>query len=256
MTQKTYDFIIVGGGIIGLTTAHRLASLYPKAKITVLEKESCLGVHASGRNSGVLHSGIYYASDTIKAAMCAKGVKKMLTFAQENNIPYKPLGKVVVATTKEEGSLLSKLLNNAKNNNIEATLLDEKGIKEHELYANAPFGGIYCPSTAVIDSKAVLKALENSLTSKGVTFQFNCPITNTNSSKNQVIIGKNKTSYSYGHLFNCAGTQAVKLAQFFDIAQEYELLPFKGLYYKVSPEKDYMVKNNIYPVPDPRLPFL
>ena len=258
MTKNTqnYDFIIVGGGIVGLTVAHRLISLYPKLKIAILEKESKLGIHASGRNSGVLHSGIYYASDTLKASMCAQGAARMLAFAHEKNIPYKQLGKVIVATTKEEKSLLSKLLDNAKNNKIEATLLDEKEIKKHEPYAHAPFGGIYCPSTAVIDSKAVLNSLENSLIAKGVKFHFNSPVMTINSTQQQLFAGTNSTPYIYGHLFNCAGTQAVKLAQYFDIAQEYALLPFKGLYYKIKPEKDYMIRSNIYPVPDPALPFL
>lgn len=258
MTKRTksYDFIIVGGGIVGLTVANRLIALYPKSKIAILEKEPNLGVHASGRNSGVMHSGIYYTHDTLKAAMCAKGAASMLAFAQEKNISYQQLGKVIVATTEEEKPLLSKLLTNAKNNKIDAFLLDEKGIKEHEPYANAPFGGIYCPSTAVIDSKAVLKSLEETLIKKGVVFHFNSPVVSINAKQQELFAGKNSHFYIYGHLFNCAGTQAVKLAQCFDIAQEYALLPFKGLYYKIKSEKDYKVCSNIYPVPNPALPFL
>lgn len=255
---KNYDFIIMGAGIVGLTVAKRLTVLYPNASIALIEKEARLGVHASGRNSGVMHSGIYYGSDTLKASMCTQGAARMIEFAKEHGIAYKQEGKVIVATSESEEKALQKLLENAKNNHIEATHLDEAGIRKIEPYAKAPFGGIYCPTTAVIDSPAVLSSLEKILKAKGVAFHFDSLILSIDPEKQKLSLGKNANTevYGYKHLFNCAGTSAVRLANYFDIANEYELLPFKGLYYKVKPEKDYLVKSNIYPVPDPALPFL
>ncbi len=254
--MKQYDFIIVGAGIVGLTLADRLITSYPEAKIALFEKEAVLGMHASGRNSGVMHSGIYYGSDTLKAKFCKEGATRMLAFAEENGIAYRKLGKVIVATSEQEGLALSKLLENAKNNKIEAFAIDEAGVHEYEPYARAPFGGIYCPATAVIDSPAVLNTFFNRLTKKGVAFHFNSPVFTIESGKKTLHIAKATEKYCYGHLFNCAGTSAIRLARFFGFAHEYELLPFKGIYYKIKRDKDYIVRNNIYPVPDPALPFL
>ncbi len=251
-----YDFIIVGAGIVGLTVANRLTALYPDASIALLEKEPSLGVHASGRNSGVLHSGIYYGSDTLKASMCTEGAQRMVAFAKENSIACHQLGKIIVATSEQEETSLKKLLENAKKNKIQAFHLNEAEVQKYEPYAKAPFGGVYCPSTAVIDSKAVLNVLYQYLLSKKVVFHFNCSVASIESQSKKIWAGKGQAIYSYGHLFNCAGTSAVQLARYFGLANEYELLPFKGLYYKIKAEKDYIVRSNIYPVPDPALPFL
>ncbi|HEY8096655.1 MAG TPA: FAD-dependent oxidoreductase, partial [Methylobacter sp.] len=173
MINKPYDFMIVGAGIVGLTVAWELKKRHPVASIVILEKESDVGKHASGRNSGVMHSGVYYGSSTLKAKVCSTGAVRMREFAQEHNIAYKRLGKVIIATTERDLLTIDRLIKNARENGVSAELLDEKGIREIEPYASPFQAGIYCPDTAVIDSNAVVQKLRELLDEAGVRFEFN-----------------------------------------------------------------------------------
>lgn len=248
------DFVIIGAGIIGLTTAFELKKCFPKASIVVLEKESALGKHASGRNSGVLHSGIYYASDTLKAKVCSKGAARMMEFAGEHGIPYRRSGKVIIATGEQDMPTVERLLQNARDNGIRAEKLDEKGIKEIEPHARPYRVGIYSPDTAVIDSRSVLEKLRELLVQSGVHFALNQTVTDITEKDKCLFTSSGK--YSYGYVFNCAGASADLIARKFGLCRDYTLLPFKGLYYKLRKERANLVRSNIYPVPDISLPFL
>lgn len=249
-----YDFLIVGSGIIGLSTASELLVRYPKAKIALLDKESYLGAHASGRNSGVLHSGIYYGSDTLKAKVCSRGAARMMEFAQEHDIPYRQSGKVIIATSKQDLPVVDQLLANARDNHINAKRLNESEIRDIEPNATPYETGIYSPDTAVIDSRAVLDKLCELITSKGASLFLGLEVIDINTDKNYVKTSKG--NYYFGQLFNCAGAYADKIAKKFGLAGDLTLIPFKGLYYKLRPERAHLVKANIYPVPDISLPFL
>jgi (S)-2-hydroxyglutarate dehydrogenase len=248
------DFLIVGAGIVGLTIAWELRKRYSDASITVLEKELNVGQHASGRNSGVLHSGIYYGSDTLKAMVCSAGAKKMQEFAAEHNIHCNKSGKVIIATSENDIQTIEKLLKNAANNGINAKQLDEKEIKEIEPYATPYQTGIYSPDTAVIDSKSVVIKLYSLLKDNNVKFEFNSPLLGQNKKDRTVIT--TKRSISYGYLFNCAGANADRVAKLFSKGLDYTMIPFKGTYYKLRNDRGYLVNSNIYPVPDINLPFL
>ena len=241
--DRNCDFLIVGAGIVGLTVAWELRKRHSLATITILEKESEVGLHASGRNSGVLHSGIYYGNDTLKAQVCSSGSKRMQEFADEYGIAYSKSGKVIIATSESDLLTINKLLKNAEDNNINAKRLNEKEIKEIEPYATPFQAGIYSPDTAVIDSKSVVKKLYDLLIGKGVNFEFNAPLLEQN--EKQKVVTTSKEKISYGYLYNCAGK-----------GLEYTMIPFKGIYYKLHPKRDYLVNSNIYPVPDINLPFL
>ncbi|MEO5340294.1 MAG: L-2-hydroxyglutarate oxidase [Magnetococcus sp. MYC-9] len=253
MKQST-DYLIVGGGIVGLTVARELRHRYPAASITVLEKESALGKHASGRNSGVLHSGIYYDSATLKAKVCAEGARRMKHFAEEHGILCQHTGKVIVATSDQDLPVLERLLQNAQENGIRAERLDEQGIRQIEPHAAVYQQGIHCPDTAVIDSKAVLAKLHGWLLAAGVGLFFNSPVTAIDVAARTVVSGAD--SFHYGYLFNCAGAFADLVAKQFGLGMDYTLVPFKGIYHTLSPERAHRVRANIYPVPDIKQPFL
>lgn len=250
----TFDFIVIGAGIVGLATAHELRHRFPTARIAVLEKEKMPGVHASGRNSGVLHSGIYYGSGTLKAKVCAEGAARMRSFAEEHGILYRRSGKVIIATSEQDVATLQQLLKNAQDNHVQVELLDEQGVREVEPHARAHRMGIYSPNTGVIDSKAVVEKLCEILKSRDVQFYFDNEALRL--IPHEKAIQTRAGRLSYGYLFNCAGAHADTIAKKYGLAEQYALVPFKGLYYKLAPDRNWLVNSNIYPVPDIALPFL
>ncbi len=248
-----YDFIVVGAGIVGLTVATELNKRHPTARIAILEKEEQAGMHASGRNSGVMHCGIYYGSDTLKAKVCSSGASRMVEFAKAENIAVNQCGKIIIATSDEQLPTVERLLKNAADNNIQARKIDNKELHEIEPYTADVPAAIYCPTTAVIDGVAVLKRLQKQLEAKGVVFHFNCKFLGKTGASQ---IKTTTNNFSYGFLYNCAGAYADMVAKNFGLASEYTLVPFKGIYWKLSAEANQKVRANIYPVPDISLPFL
>ncbi|MHB8388473.1 MAG: L-2-hydroxyglutarate oxidase [Acidobacteriaceae bacterium] len=253
MTDNSYDYLIVGAGIVGLTVAHELKMRFPSARIGILDKEDSAGMHASGRNSGVLHSGIYYSSDTLKAKVCAVGATRMMDFAREHAIQCEKSGKVIVATSEKELSTVERLLKNASENGIRAWRIDEKELREIEPHAVRGPAAIYSPDTAVIDSRAVVKRLVELLKQQGIQFLWRHGFRRVGQPGEVVT---NQGIFFYGYLFNCAGAYADVVARNFGLANDYALVPFKGIYWKLRPEADHLVRANIYPVPDVDLPFL
>ena len=248
------DFLIIGAGIIGLTIAWEVKKRHPASTVTILEKELKVGLHASGRNSGVLHSGIYYGSNTLKAKVCSSGAKKMQEFADEHNIPYNRSGKIIIATSERDLPTVDLLLKNAKDNDIRAERIDEQEIKKIEPYATPYQTGIYSPNTAVIDSKSVVCKLYSLLQDKGVKFKLGVTLLEKND--NDGVVMTSSGSMSYGYLFNCAGANADRVAKLFNRGLAYTMIPFKRIYYKLRPESNYLLNSSIYPVPDINLPFL
>ncbi|SCY21320.1 L-2-hydroxyglutarate oxidase LhgO [Nitrosospira sp. Nl5] len=253
MTERSYDYLIVGAGIVGLTVAHELKTRFPSARIGVLDKEASAGMHASGRNSGVLHSGIYYSSDTLKARVCAAGARRMMEFAHEHGIPCSKSGKIIVATSERDLPTVDRLLRNAAENGIRAWRIDEKELRELEPFAAAGPAAIYSPDTAVIDSRAVVKRLTVLLEQQGVRILWRHGVRKVGR-HGEVVTDQGKLSY--GWLFNCAGAYADVVARHFGLAGNYALVPFKGIYWKLRPEAEHLVRASIYPVPDIDLPFL
>lgn len=252
--HETSDYLIVGAGIVGLSIAREIKAREPGAKIRILEKEPRLGVHASGRNSGVLHTGIYYPPGTLKARLCKTGADAMFSYAQEHGIPVRRDGKVIVATSEEDVEGLDKLMANAEANGIRASRVNTDEIRRIEPHARAEFGGIYCLDTAVIDSSLVLETLRTQLTQWGAQIDTDQTLTDINDEQQSATTRHGK--YSYGQLINAAGAYADRVARLAGVGQHYQLVPFKGLYYKLAPKAADRVRGSIYPVPNPALPFL
>jgi (S)-2-hydroxyglutarate dehydrogenase len=252
--SKTCDFLIIGAGIIGLSIAKEIKARDPKARIRLIEKEPCLGAHASGRNSGVLHTGIYYPNGTIKAKLCKAGADAMFNYAQEHGIPVRRDGKVITATSEENAVGIDKLLANAKANGVSATKINADEIRQIEPYARAEFGGIYCQDTAVIDSLRVLESLHTRIAEQGVDIVMNQQVTHIDEAHK--FIKTQSSQYNYDTLINAAGAYADRVAKLAGVGRDYQLVPFKGLYYKLTPEAAHRVRTSIYPIPNPALPFL
>jgi L-2-hydroxyglutarate oxidase LhgO len=253
MEKKSFDVVIVGAGIVGLTVAHQIKLRAPSTSVAILEKEESPGLHASGRNSGVLHCGIYYGADTLKARACSVGAKRMMAFAEEHGIPFSKSGKVIIATKENQLPAIQRLLENAKENQINARKISPQELREIEPNAADGPAAIYCPDTAVIDIHKVLQTLRGLLERSGVEFIFGCKVELKQDGKElNTSIGK----IGYGFLFNCAGAHADKVAKSFGLAGDYTLVPFKGIYWKLNQGANHLVRSSIYPVPDISLPFL
>ncbi len=250
--MKHYDFVIVGGGIVGLTVARTLA-LKKSGTILLLDKEASLGMHSSGRNSGVIHAGIYYTPESLKSKVCVKGSRRLIEYAHEHSIPMIKTGKVIVATSASQADGLEALYQRALANGVKIEKIDEMRLKQLEPEARTVGQALYSPDTAVIDSKAVLKKMEAEITSLGVVIQKSSQA--LPSAKDNTLRLKNET-ISYGHLVNAAGLQADHVAHAMGAGLNYKILPFKGIYHSLKPEAAAKIRGSIYPLPDVELPFL
>lgn len=251
-----YDTIIIGAGIIGLSIARELKRQDADISILILEKEAHLGAHGSGRNSGVLHSGIYYPEDSLKAKVCRNGAIAMAEYCEKYGLPIKRLGKVIVPLKTEDDAQIDLLYKRAINNGANVSLIDNIQLKDIEPEVCSVSGkALYSPDTAVIDPSAVLEHLADDLQKKGVHIQFNSPVKKADPDKNQVEAYPGK-QYVYGRLFNATGQFTDRIAHLFGIGKKFTLLPFKGFYYRLSENSNLHINGLIYPVPDLNVPFL
>ena len=245
--------VICGAGIIGLSIARELIRI-GAYDIVIIEKEKELGLHASGRNSGVLHAGIYYTPDSLKAKFCLKGNLMMRKYCGEKGIPVHETGKVIVTKKEEELGTLNELYNRAKKNGAEVRLIDSKELQEIEPYARTVEKALFSPLTAVVDAKRVLSVLEKELTDTGkVRIVRGAEVIGVKGSR---VVRTTGGEFTFETFINSAGAYADKIAHLFDIGKNYTIIPFKGTYRKLRKEKSHLVRGNIYPVPDIRNPFL
>ncbi len=256
MVTTNKDIVIIGGGIVGLSVAHQLIERRITHKITIVDKEEQLGMHTSGRNSGVLHAGIYYKPGTLKAKVCVNGAKRLLSWIKDRNLKVNECGKIIIPTKDNLDSQLDELLERGRLNGAKVELWDEKQLHEFFPQAKSASGRcLWSPNTVVIKPKDVLACLEKDLISKGVSFIKGDQITKVNLNENTIKL-TSQTSISFSHLFNCAGLYSDKVAHLFGLAKQYVLLPFKGLYWQVRKDSLIKVPSNLYPVPDLSVPFL
>lgn len=253
-----FDFLIIGGGIIGLALAFNLATYFPDKRICIIEKESDLGVHASGRNSGVIHSGIYYKKGSLKSIFSKEGNKFFRDFCIKNNIRIRSQGKLIVANNEKELEGLFFLKNNAEINNIEVFLGKENELKEFEVNAKTFKYFLYVPSTFVVDPKDIINFLFQELRNLGVVFLFDTKFKKALGNSLVLIESKfkEKAVINYGFLINCAGLYADVISHNFNLALNYKIIPFKGLYLVYNEKDNFFINKSIYPVPDLRFPFL
>ena len=252
-----HDIIVIGGGIVGLATALRIKEQRPEMKVLVLEKEREVAVHQTGNNSGVIHSGLYYKPGSLKATNCIRGYHQLIDFCNQENIPYELTGKVVVATKHEQRQQLENLYIRGQQNGLEGLRkISSAEVKEYEPYVTC-VEGMWVPQTGIVDYKVVSQKMADKLRSLGAELLFNEKVIGVTKGHSLSIIKTERNTYETKLVINCAGLYSDKVAQ---MSQDYpidvRIVPFRGEYFKIRPEKHYLVKNLIYPVPDPNFPFL
>ncbi|MFA5166907.1 MAG: L-2-hydroxyglutarate oxidase [Candidatus Omnitrophota bacterium] len=251
--MEKYDFLVIGGGIVGLTVALEIAHRR-MGSVAVLEKEMMLGMHSSGRNSGVIHTGIYYAPGSLKAHLCVSGAKRLWDYAEEKKLPHRRIGKTIVTTREEQLPILDDLQHHAKANGVRVEMVDEKKLSAIEPHARTFRKALYSPDTAVIDPKTVLEALAKDIAAFGGHIFYDARVLRIDAARRSIIT--NRDTFQYGHLVNAAGLEADCLAHQLGVGLQYRILPFKGAYKKISPESPAQFHGLVYPTPDPQLPFL
>jgi L-2-hydroxyglutarate oxidase LhgO len=251
VTVNNVDYCVIGGGIMGVALAREIAHRRPEASVLVLDKEAGLGMHASGRNSGVLHAGFYYAPDSLKARLTARGNHLLRTFCASKGVTVRACGKVVVATDAAQLPALDQLVTRGRANGVRLEAVDEAGLSEIEPLARTVDRAIWSPDTAVADPASVMAALREDLEAARVTIRTGAMVT---SAHNGVVTTQHGL-VSAGHIVNAAGLHADVVGGWFGFCDDYVMLPFKGLYWYGGPGAPAL-RHHVYPVPDPRNPFL
>jgi len=287
----TCDYLIIGGGVVGLSIARELKLRHPAAKITLIEKEESLGAHASGRNSGVIHSGIYYTAESLKAKLTKEGNAALVAYCAEKSIPVRRCGKLIVARSKAEHPMLDELLHRGGANGVEVQDLSEEETRKIEPRTKTAGRALFVPSTASVDPRLVVAALEEECRAMGVEIALSTkyvglascggrgrreaagkgapssapagskttvapsPQPSPAGSGRSVEVRTSAGAFSAGFVVNCAGLYADKIARDFSFSKRYRILPFKGLYLE-SPEPPGSLRCHVYPVPSKTNPFL
>ncbi|MBW4603817.1 MAG: L-2-hydroxyglutarate oxidase [Calothrix sp. FI2-JRJ7] len=250
-----YDFAIIGGGIVGLSTAMTLGKRYPDAQILVLEKESTWAFHQTGNNSGVIHSGVYYKPGSFKAKFCRDGATSMVQFCQEHNIDHEVCGKVIVATNEQELPRLENLYNRGLENGIKVKRITPEEVKEVEPHVKS-VGGIRVYSTGIVNYKQVCLKYAEIIQKQGGDLRLNTKVLRIVPSGQNQVLETNNGNFETKFVINCAGLHSDRIAKLNNVDPKAKIVPFRGEYYELVPEKRYLVKTLIYPVPNPDFPFL
>jgi L-2-hydroxyglutarate oxidase len=256
MPSYNYDIAVIGGGIVGIATAMQISAKYPKYKIGVVEKEDKLAMHQSGHNSGVIHSGIYYAPGSLKAQNCVNGVQKLLKFCDENEIKYDLCGKVIVATSEEELPRLDELHRRGTANGVPGLeMIDRARLLEIEPHS-AGIRALSSPKTGIIDYTEVTRAYARHLQEQGGEIILGAKVESIHVGADHMHLATTKGDVETKHLINCAGLYSDAVARMMGLSLGLRIVPFRGEYYFIRPESHHLVKGLIYPVPDPEFPFL
>lgn len=248
--------VIIGGGIVGLATAFRLGQSLPKATITVLEKENSVGLHQSGHNSGVLHCGLYYKPGSMKARLAVTGIRQMIAFCDEHSIPHEICGKLVVASNEEELPRLRDLFDRGQKNGLTALqMLGPKEMREIEPHVGG-VAAIRVPEEGIVDYPAVCSMLVRCIAQDGGAVKTNSRVIKLERRAAQWLTTTTAGVYESDYIINCAGLHCDRVSSLAGDTRELRIIPFRGEYYKLKLERQYLVRNLIYPVPDPKFPFL
>jgi L-2-hydroxyglutarate oxidase len=248
----TADLVVVGGGIVGLALADAWLDRDPGARVVVYDKEDALAQHASGRNSGVLHAGFYYAPDSLKARLTRDGNALLREFCAEEGVDVRDTGKVVVTTSEDELPALAELARRGEANGVRVELVDEAGLAELEPLARTVDRALWSPTTAVADPVAVVQALADRVRRRGGRVAVSSEVTGAGPGW---VMTASEGLVHAGHVINAAGLYADTVAHWFGVGEEYRMLPFKGLYWYATWPPGHL-RRHVYPVPDPRNPFL
>lgn len=251
-----YDVIVIGGGIVGLASAYRILEAKPNLKLLIIEKESDVAKHQTGNNSGVIHSGIYYKPGSLKAINCINGYNQLINFCDVNGIKYELCGKVIVALNEKELPALDNIYARGNDNGLKGIkYLSAEEVKEFEPHVKC-IKGIHVPQTGIINYKNVSAKLLELIKEKGADAKFNEKVVKIEKRNDSNVVITDVLEYESEAVICCGGLYSDELASFATDEVNFKIIPFRGEYYKIKKEKEYFVKNLIYPVPDPAFPFL
>ncbi len=246
---------IIGGGIVGLATAYRLLERLPSTKVTILEKEASLAFHQTGRNSGVLHSGIYYKPGSLRATNCREGKKAMEEFCQREGVAYDICGKVIVAVTEDELPKMQDIFSRGQANGVHCELIGPERLHQLEPHA-AGIAAIHVPEAGIVDYPGVCQKLADRIREKGGTITFNACVTGMTTAQGSMLVQTTAGDVEARCVVTCAGLQADRVAKLSGTPVDSKIVPFRGEYFELKPEWQHLCRNLIYPVPDPKFPFL
>lgn len=256
MIDRNFDMVVIGGGIVGLATALQATRLFPRLRLLVVEKENAVSQHQSGHNSGVIHSGIYYKPGSLKARLCVQGARAMVEFCREHQIRHEICGKVIVAHDEEELPRLRSLLERGRVNGLEGLReLNPEQIREIEPYC-VGMRGVHVPQTGIADYPAVCAKYAELIAARGGEIRTSTKVLGFAQTDGQIVVETTKGAFATRHLVNCAGLHSDRMSRAAGQSPEVQIIPFRGEYYKLVPERKFLVRTLIYPVPDPRFPFL
>ena len=255
----TYDYIIIGGGIVGISTAWQLQQRFPEKDILLLEKESVYSKHQTGHNSGVIHAGVYYAPGSLKAKFCKAGVAATMAFCDQNDVPYDRCGKLLVATNELEMERMHALFERCQRNEIDVELLDAEQLKSYEPNI-VGLGGIFVKETAIVDYQQVTAKMVNRFIELGGDARLNHKVVALSESADDVTVvvlhNEKKDTFKGRFLITCSGLMADRTTRMLGIPTDFRIIPFRGEYYQLAAKYNQIVNHLIYPIPDPGLPFL
>jgi len=254
--RKKASLVVVGGGIVGLATAMEWSARYPDLPVVVLEKEREIASHQTGHNSGVIHSGIYYKSGSLKAQLCVAGVALLERFCEEHGVPFESCGKLIVATSNEELPRLEELFRRGVGNGLQGLrMLGREEIREYEPHV-AGVRGIHVPVTGIVDYARVAKAYAAVILARGGEIYCSSEARAIRRSGNETVVETNSGEIETAFLVNCGGLHSDRLSRMAGAKLDLTIVPFRGEYYDLAKDKELLVRGLIYPVPDPRFPFL
>ncbi|MFQ5571119.1 MAG: L-2-hydroxyglutarate oxidase [Rhodothermales bacterium] len=250
-----YDVVIVGGGIVGLATAYQLTHQYPALSVAVLEKEARVAMHQTGRNSGVIHSGIYYAPGSLKAENCREGKRRLVAFCEREGVAYDLCGKVIVAVEEAERSRLHAIYERGRQNGVACSLIGPEQLREREPHA-AGMEAIYVPGAGIVDYTGVSLRLAAIIQERGHRLITRARVRAMTTHNGSVTVATTAGDVEAGYVVNCAGLFADRVARMSGQTPEIRVLPFRGEYFELKPQARHLCRHLIYPVPDPAFPFL
>ena len=253
--MPTYDVAIIGGGIVGLATAYRLTERRPDAAVTVLEKEDRVAAHQTSHNSGVIHSGIFYEPGSLKAENCREGKRALVEFCEREGIDYDMCGKVIAATDAGEVPELERIEAKGRQNDVDCTRIGSERLHELEPHVQG-VAGLHVPEAGIVDYQAVAEALAARVTERGHPVQTGAAVRDLHVTPNHVTVDTTAGAVQARHAVNCAGLYADRIAAMSGQALDTKIVPFRGEYYELVPERRSLCNRLIYPVPDPAFPFL
>jgi L-2-hydroxyglutarate oxidase len=253
--MSDFDLAVIGGGIVGLSTAMQMTERFPGISVAVLEKEPALARHQTGRNSGVIHAGVYYQPGSLKAQFCREGVEATTRFCCEHGIPYEQCGKLLVATDAGELPRMEALYERARVNGLDVERLDKAEVARREPRIRG-LGGVFVKTTGIVDYAQVAKAMADMVAERGGAILTSSEVAHIEETPSGVTLDVGRDRIRAQHVIAAAGLQADQIARLCGVDVDFRIVPFRGEYYRLGSDKDHIVNHLIYPIPDPALPFL